>query len=308
MRIYDLAVVGAGPAGLAAATYASNIQLDVVIIAPDLGGKVAPNHVMNASTPRNLLLGADLVAEFTRHIQSQAGIHQPTTLEHISQNAQGYFELRLRQQSEPLLARSIIIASGVKPQRLYVPGEEQFWGKGVSYSALSHAPLFVGRDVAVVGQGERALAALLKLASIAKQVYWIPIGEEAKNQAQVEQISQNRKITSLEGWHIERITGEGSQGEEFVSQIELQQSYSIRYLPIEGVFIEMGLSPNTDFVQKLLALKPEDHIPVNQHCETRIPGLFAAGDVTDVHAEQVPVAIGEGVKAAISAWEWLIRL
>lgn len=302
MRIYDLIVVGAGPAGLAATTYASNIQLDVLLVAPDLGGKVGSDYIMNSSSPHNLLWGSELVSELGTQIRRKTELYQRGNVKVITQNASGLFEVTLDSQEQPLQARTVIIASGVKPQRLYVSGEEQFWGKGVSYSALSHAPLFVGREVAVVGQSERALAALLKLASIAKHVYWIPLGEEIGSPTQLALVEKNRKIISLEGWHIERIAGEA-----FVTQIELQQSYSIRYLPVEGVFIEMGLLPNSDCVRDLLQLDLDSHIPVNQRCETLLPGLFAAGDVTNVHAEQVPVAIGEGVKAAISAWEWLVN-
>lgn len=301
MKIYDLIVVGAGPAGLAAITYANNIQLDVMLVAPDLGGKVASTYVMNGSSPHNLLWGSELVNELAHLVRDKPGLYQQSGVETITQNDAGIFELTLNNQRQPIYARSLIVASGVKPQRLYIPGEEQFWGKGVSYSALSHAPLFVGREVAVVGQNERALAALLKLASIAQRVYWIPLGDTVGAPAQRTVVEQNPRIVSLEGWHIERIAGEA-----FVTQIELQQSYSIRYLPVEGVFIEMGLLPNSDFVRDLLHLELDSHIPVNQRCETRVPGLFAAGDVTNVHAEQVPVAIGEGVKAAIGAWEWLV--
>ncbi|MFN8446273.1 MAG: NAD(P)/FAD-dependent oxidoreductase [Caldilineaceae bacterium] len=302
MKIYDLIVVGAGPAGLAATAYANQVQLDVLLVAPDLGGKVSSSYIMNSSSPHNLLWGSELVSELVQQIREETDLYQRAAVESIRQNGLGLFELSLHHQGEPLLARAVIVASGVKPQRLYVAGEEQFWGKGVSYSALSHAPLFVGREVAVIGQNERALAALLKLASIAQRVYWLPLGDEVGSPAQLKLVEQNPKIVSLEGWHIERIAGEA-----FVTQIELQQSYSIRYLPVEGIFIEMGLLPNTDLVRNLLHLELDSLIPVNQRCETEVPGLYAAGDVTNVHAEQVPVAIGEGVKAAISAWEWLVH-
>lgn len=302
MKIYDLIVVGAGPAGLAATAYANHIHLDVRLVAPDLGGKVSSGYIMNSSSPHNLLWGSELVDELVQQLREEPKLYQRAVVESIHQNQLGLFELTLTHQGEPLLARAVIVASGVKPQRLYVAGEEQFWGKGVSYSALSHAPLFVGREVAVVGQNERALAALLKLASIAQRVYWLPLGDEVGSPAQLKRVEQNPKIVSLEGWHIERIAGEA-----FVTQIELQQSYSIRYLPVEGIFIEMGLLPNSDFVRNLLHLELDRLIPVNQRCETEVPGLFAAGDITNVHAEQVPVAIGEGVKAAISAWEWLVH-
>lgn len=125
MKIYDLVVVGAGPAGLAAAIYAHNVQLDVMLVAPDLGGKVASNYIMNAAAPRSLLWGSELVAEFTNQLQSQPKLYYQASVEMITRSAQGIFEITLNHQAQPLYARSLILASGVKPQRIYVPGEER---------------------------------------------------------------------------------------------------------------------------------------------------------------------------------------
>jgi thioredoxin reductase len=203
--------------------------------------------------------------------------------------------------AEQLSARALIVCTGAQPQRLYVPGENEFLGRGVSFSAISHAQFFRKRPVAVVG-GERALPAVLKLAGIASQVYYVLARPRSLDGCPlVESVLSHPKVVVLQDWEVQRIVGE-----EFVTGLAIVGANGeVRTIPVEGVFVEFGLLPNIEMVRGLVELDDEGRIVVNQHCETSAPGLFAAGDVTNVHAEQVPVAIGEGVKAALSAWSYL---
>jgi thioredoxin reductase len=182
-----------------------------------------------------------------------------------------------------------------------VAGEKEFQGRGVSFSAISHAQFFRGRDVAVVG-GERGLAAVLKLAPLAKRVYYILAQKnELRGLHRSETVLRNANVQLFYDGEVQ-----GVIGDEFVTGLDLVGvNGATRTLPVEGVFIEFGLLPNVELVRDLVALADDGHILLNQHCETSVPGLFAAGDVTNVQAEQVPVAIGEGVKAALSAWSYL---
>jgi alkyl hydroperoxide reductase subunit AhpF len=154
----------------------------------------------------------------------------------------------------------------------------------------------------VAGRGGRALVAVLELASLARRVYFLPTMALDPTDARTEQVRHQENVEVLDGWELVQILGD-----EFVTQVAIVHGYDDRILDVEGVFVELGLVPNKEFARGVVDFDPETgRIPINHRCETGTPGLFAAGDVTDIFAEQVPVAIGEGIKAAISAWEYLV--
>jgi thioredoxin reductase len=219
---------------------------------------------------------------------------------HVTWCRNGEFQLTL-ENSELLTARSLIVCTGAQPQRLYVPGEHEFIGRGVSFSAISHAQFFRNRNVAVVG-GERALNAVLKLSSIAKRVDYILAREhELSDSPLVQRALSDPKILIFREWEVQQIIGD-----QYVTDLGLVAANGeTRQLAVDGVFVELGLLPNNELVHELVELDEAGRIVVNHYCETSVPGLFAAGDVTNVYAEQVPVAIGEGVKAALSVWSYL---
>jgi len=301
MSVYDVAIIGGGPSGLAAAAYTAGFQLEPMLIAPTLGGKASYEFRLNGQYYPTPIWGLETVHLFERHVQSQMIAHQPEEVAKVRRTEGDAFTVELA-NGVLVQARTIIVATGAKPQRLYVPGEQEYWGRGVSFSALSHAPLFRGRDVVVVGNGERTQVAILKLANLAHHVYWLSTTTHEATAARLRQFENHPKVTPLFGWELQRILGG-----DCVTAVEIATDYTTRALTADGVFIELGLLPNVEFIRGLVEFNPETgHIPVNQRCETAVPGLFAAGDVTDVYAEQITVAIGEGVKAAISAWEYLV--
>ncbi len=303
MSLYDVAIIGGGPSGLAAATYTSGFQLQTVVIAPDLGGKVNYEFRLQEQKKSSPIWGLETVQSFEQEVKAQEICHETAEVSAVTQNGDGTFTLALATGSA-IQARAVIVATGAKPQRLYVPGEQEFWGKGLSFSALSHAPFFVDRTVAVVGNSQRTQVAILKLATVAKQIYWISSTTREASVAPLRQLEDHPKVTPLYGWEVQRVLGR-----DYVTAVEIAAGYTTREIAVDGIFVEMGLIPNIEFVRGLIDFDPETgHIPVNQRCETVLPGLFAAGDVTDVYSEQITVALGEGVKAAISAWEYLATL
>lgn len=303
MSVYDVAIIGGGPSGLAAAAYTAGFQLQPVLIAPTLGGKASYEFKVNGQYYPTPIWGLETVRLFEKHVQSQMIAHQADEVFKVRKEASNGFTVELV-NGTVIEARSVIVATGAKPQRLYVPGEQEYWGRGVSFSALSHAPIFRGRDVVVVGNGERTQVAILKLANLAHHVYWLSTTTHEGTAARLRQFENHPKVTPLFGWELQRIIGG-----DCVTAVEIATDYATREVTTDGVFIELGLLPNIEFIRGLLEFNPETgHVPVNQRCETALPGLFAAGDVTDVYAEQITVAIGEGVKAAISAWEYLVTL
>jgi thioredoxin reductase len=297
---YDVAVVGGGPAGLAATCYALQAQLRVALVTPSLGGKVSYPFQLRGLPAVESVRGSDLVHQFEAYVEAKVTTLLPLEAKHIALCRNGGFQLTL-ENTELLMTRSLILCTGAQPQRLHVPGEQEFMGRGVSFSAISHAQFFRNRNVAVVG-GERALQAVVKLAPIAKRVYYVLArGGELGNSLLAERVQSDPKILILRDWEVQQITGY-----QFVSGLDLVAANGeTRSLAVDGVFVELGLLPNNKLVHDLVETDQADHVVVNHHCETSVPGLFAAGDVTNVYAEQVPVAIGEGVKAALSAWSYL---
>lgn len=297
---YDVTIIGGGPAGLAAACYALQAQLKVALVSPTLGGKVGYPFQLRGLPAVDSVRGADLVQQFEDYVEAKLTSFLPQEARRIIQLRNGTFQLSM-EDSELISTRTIILCTGAQPQRLYVPGEHKFAGRGLSYSAISHAQFFRKRTIAIVG-GVRALPAVVKMASIANHVYYILANSnEIKHVAIAEQILTNPKITTFQDWEVQEILGD-----TFVTSLSLVATNGeTRVLSIDGAFIELGLQPNNELAYDLVNLDEEGRIIVNQHCQTNVSGIFAAGDVTNVYAEQVPVAIGEGVKAALSAWSYL---
>ena len=297
---YDVVVVGGGPAGLAAACYALQAQLTVAMVTPSLGGKVSYPFQLRGLPAVESVRGTELVQQFEAYVEAKLTALFPQEAKQIIQCRNGGFQLTLA-NTDLISARALILCTGAQPQRLYVPGEHDFVGKGISYSAISHAQFFRKRNVAVIG-GERALNAVVKLAAIANRVYYVLAhSREVTDSNLAQTILQHPKVSLFRDWEVQAI-----EGDNFVTTLSLVAiNGETRAIPIDGVFVELGLLPNNDLVHDIVNLDEEGRVIVNHHCETNVPGLFAAGDVTNVYAEQVPVAIGEGVKAALSAWTYL---
>lgn len=298
---YDLVVVGGGPSGLAATSYALHAQLKVALVAPDLGGKVSYPFALRDVPTRDTVWGASLTHDFEQRVRD-ANVHLAATVNTIQPQANGVFDVGL-DGGKWLRTRALIYSTGARPQRLFVPGETDYFGKGVSYSAISHAPFFHNKPVAVIGSGERAVNAVLALAQIASKVYFVVgRGVELHDSPAWELALRHPKVLPFQDWEVQ-----GIGGDNYVTNLDLVGiNGEIRSLEVQGVFVQFGLLPNNGTVRSLVDLDREGHVVIDQRCATSLPGLFAAGDVTSVHAEQVPVSLGEGAKAALSAWEYLV--
>lgn len=301
MTEYDVAIIGGGPAGLAAAAYLLRAaRRNTVLIARSLGGKVYYPFSLRDLPTVDHVWGGDLCLELEEFVVESLPRIERQVVKSVSRG-DGLFRVQLGDDSA-IVARTIILATGARSKRTYVDGEKRLWGSGVSFSAISHAQHFPGRDVAVVGNGQRALVAALELASIAQRVYLIaPRLNNLAALPAARHVLDHPKVTVFRNWELQQIVGD-----DFVSSIQLVGiNGEVRQIPVEGVFIQLELLPNNDLIRDLIDLDERGYIKINKHCETAVPGFFAAGDVTDAHAELVPVAVGEGAKAALSAWEYL---
>lgn len=296
--MHDLIIIGGGPGGVAAAAYGLHLGLDTLLIAPDLGGKVNYSFAIRGIRATDTVYGAEMMRTFAANIGPDT--FREGSVESV-EPIEGGFRVTLEQGGMPE-GRSLVLSTGARPRRLYVPGENEYWGQGLSYSAVSHSPFFAGKDVAVVGNDRRAQIAALELARLANRVLFIIPRPESLDEALLERVRDQGKIEPFVGWEIISV-----EGDDFLTGISLQnKAGTIREIQLDGLFIELGLIPNSDFVAELVERDEQGRIRVDQQARTSHAGIFAAGDVTNVYGEQVPVALGEGIKAALSASEYLV--
>lgn len=186
-----------------------------------------------------------------------------------------------------------------------MPGEKEFYGKGVTYCAICDGPLFADQRVAVVGGGNSALEATLDMVKIALHIDLVSPYTLVGDAVLIERVKEAKNVTIYDGCQVERISGD-----EFVRGISLKDTNTgeRKELPVAGVFVEIGLEPSSEMVSHLLRLNKKGEVPVSCNSETTVPGLYAAGDVTDVPEKQILIAAGEGAKAALQAHRYLQRL
>lgn len=298
---FDTIVLGGGPAGLAAAAYLLYARLNVALVSPDLGGKVSYPFALRDVPNQDTVWGATLVHELAQRVADGLHHHVQDTVTAITRLDDGAFRLTLSGGGE-IEGTAVVVCTGVRAQRLFADGEAEYWGKGLSYSAISHAPIFAGRKVAVIGGGERSIAALQILIPLASHIDYIEARPQpVADRVQAEAILSHPRVSVFRGWEVQQIVGD-----DFVTGIDLVGiNGEVRRLPEEGIFVQFGLLPNNGAVRGLVTLDSGGHIVIDENCATSTPGLFAAGDVTTVYAEQVPVSIGEGAKAGLSAWQYV---
>jgi len=298
----DVCIVGAGPAGLTAAVYIARKKLSVGIVSKDMGGQVAWTLGIENYMGYQYITGRELVAKFEEQT------HQypiPVVMDEVVGLTMGNDLFTITTSGgRRIEAKTVIVASGKRPRELGVPNERRFVGRGLSYCATCDGPLFSGKDVAVIGGGNSAIQASIEMATVARKVYVVSRNPWRADTIVVEKADALANVVKLIGYEVIEIIGdklvEGARIREKVSG-------TTKTIPVSGVFVEVGLDPNTGFLKGVAKLNQYGEIIVDPACRTNVPGLFAAGDVTTVHEKQIIVAAGEGAKAALSAHEYLLR-
>lgn len=299
--MYDLIVIGGGPAGLTAAIYAIRKRLDILLVSKDLGGKTNYHLELPDQESYLIIKGVDVVNKFRSELEYLNFARRMEKVEKVN-HQDGHFSVILEGGQE-LQTKAVIIATGTRQQLMNVPGEREYLSRGLCYSAISYAPLFIDKKTVVIGDGELALRAAAELATVAEKVHIVgpsgtiletPLGRKLKT---------SPNVTILEGYAVTRVLGNGYAERIVVQDPEGNESD----IPADGTFVEMGLRPNSGMVADLVKTDEAGFIEVDCQNRTSRPGIFAAGDVTSIFAEQVLVAVGEGVKAALSAYDYLLK-
>ncbi len=302
--MYDIIIVGGGPAGLSASVYAARKQLKTLLISLDIGGQINTTLGIENYLGYQFIEGPELIDKFDTQInkypiEQKIGL-RVAKLERIKGGFQAVTE-----DGEKYQSKVAIFAAGKKPRKLNVPGEAEFTGKGVSYCAICDGPVFSGQQVAVVGGGNSALEAVLDLIKIAEHVDMVSLAQLTGDAVLIDQLKDAKNLDIYLEYQTEKI-----EGNDFVTGMVIKDlnSQEIKRLNVSGIFIEIGMVPNSEPLKDLIELNKWGEVPVNCSSETEVPGLYAAGDVTDVPEKQIVVAAGEGAKAALQAHRYLQRL
>ena len=297
-KIYDLAIIGAGPAGITAAVYAARKKMDPLVITKDIGGQATLSGDIQNYTGYQFITGPELAIKFEEHMRKfNFEIKENEEVKELI-SPKGTFLVKT--DKDNYQAKTVIVASGKRSRELGVTGEREFRNKGLTYCATCDGPLFAGRDVAVIGGGNSALDAVLQLIKIANKIYVINITDNLIGDGIMqEKIRADNKVFIFNNSRVKEILGDS-----FVRAIKIEEDKEEKILAVQGIFVEIGLIPNSDFASSLEKNERKE-IVVNQRNETNIQGVFAAGDVTNVPEKQIIIAAGEGAKAVLSAFRYL---
>ena len=296
--LYDLIIIGAGPAGITAAVYAARKKMNFLVVTGDIGGQAAWSGDIENYTGYQFITGPELASKFEEHMRKY-GITVKEGEEVESLERSGTV-IKTKTTKGEYESRTAIIASGKVSRELGVPGEKEFKNRGLTYCATCDGPLFAGKDVAVIGGGNSALDAALQLMKIAKKVYIINSTPKLGGDTVMrEKVEASPVVSVLNGAQVAAITGD-----KMVSGIKIKKDGREEPLAVQGIFVEIGLIPNSGFA-KGVERNEHGEIKINCKNETSVPGVFAAGDVTDVPEKQIIIAAGEGSKAALAAFKYI---
>jgi thioredoxin reductase len=296
--MYDLIIIGGGPAGITAAATAIDQRLETLIIAERWGGQTTYAMQLEDLEGRETITGETLLDGFRRQLDYLDFVRRFDTVTKVMP-AEGHFVVNTA-RGDCFEGRTLIVATGARPQRLNIPGAARLAGHGLSYSATTHASLFLGKDAAVIGKERRAQWAAADLARKAHRVYLLA-PEPLPDAPLVQKLRQMQNVEITEDAEVKEVSGE-----YFVEGIVIATpNGATREIPVKGVFVKLPRTPNSDLVQEWVDCDKEGHIMVDVSCATSWSGVFAAGDVTHV-SEHVLVHVGEGAKAAISAYHYLL--
>jgi alkyl hydroperoxide reductase subunit F len=292
-------IIGAGPAALTAGVYCARKMLKTVIISENIGGQALESWAIENYMGYRMVTGEELMKKFEEQVRT---LNIRLELDRVSSiTKEGSLFIVKTVSGVEVRAKVLILTQGNRPRKLGVANEEQYLGRGLSVCSTCDGPLYRGKKVAVVGGGNSALQTVLEMSELATSVDLIVRSTIKADPVYVEKMRAKTNITV----HLNaQVTG--VEGDKFLSAITIKNEKGEERLELDGVFIEIGWLPNTDMVAELVELNRKKEIVVDVNGKTSVPGVFAAGDVTSVKSKQIIIAAGDGAKAALEAFEYLM--
>lgn len=314
--IYDVIIIGGGPAGSAAAVYSARKRLKTLLITESFGGQsIVSDDIQNWIGERHIS-GFDLAKKFEEHVRAFSDIvdiKMPERVTEIKSIECLIGEERVcdfeasTDKGNKYEGKSIILAAGARRRKLNIPGEEKFEGKGVAYCSTCDAPLFSGKKVAVIGGGNSGLEAVIDLFPYAEEIYLIESnGKLRGDQMTQDEIRKNPKLKEII-FHAQALE---VLGDKFVNGLKYRnkESGEEKVLSAEGIFVEIGSVPNSEIAKDLVGLDQYGQVIIDsKNATTTHPGVFAAGDITDDPYKQNNISAGDAVKAALAAYNYLLK-
>lgn len=313
--IFDVIIVGGGPAGVAAGVYIARKNMRTLLITESFGGQSIISGDIQNWIGEIHISGIELAKKLEAHVRAYPDIVNIKTPEKViavksikCDDAKRLCDFEIKTDKGSYTGKSVIIATGARRKRLGIPGEDKFQSKGVVYCSICDAPFFKDKKVAVVGGGNSGLEAVQDLIPYAQEITILEYGESIRgDQSTLEDIKRSPKLKEI----ILNVQTLEIFGEAFVTGIKYQDKISReeKTLEVGGIFVEIGMIPNSETVKDLVQLDPHGEVMVNfQYATTSHPGVFAAGDVTNDPYKQNNISVGDGVRAALSAHNYLLNI
>lgn len=300
---YDLIIIGGGPGGLTAAVYAATLKMNAFLITKDLGGQAVDSTKIENYMGYDFVTGPELIDKFQDQlIHSHYIDHLMSEVEKVEKVEGGFYVTT--SDLKKYFSRSLIVSTGMTRRKLKVPGEEKFQRKGLFYGNIQDLSFVHGEDVVVIGGGNSALQMVENLHSIAKNIHLVSASELTADAVVAERVNKFENLKKYEGYNIL-----GFRGDKTLSGVVIRNKASDETIELhaKGVFIAIGLQPNTSAISHLVDLNEKGEIIINPDCSTACPGVFAAGDVTNAFGKRIIIASGEGAKAALAARQFILK-
>lgn len=298
--MYDIIIIGAGPAGMTAAIYAARREMKTLVIGAKVGGQMLWASEIENYPGFQTIKGFELISKMKEQAESFGVEVISAEAKKIEENADGF---KVYTEQEVYEGRTIVATLGASPRRLAIPGEEEFKGKGIAYCANCDGPFYRNKNVAVIGGGNSALDAAEVLSKIAKQVYLIDREEKFNAfETLIKEVETKKNVACFHYHDIKEISGSSK-----VEKIKIADrgTKEEKEIAVDGVFIEIGHIAQVDLIRELVEVDGNSEVVIDSRCATKTPGLFAAGDITQVPYKQIIIAAGQGAIAALSAYQYL---
>ena len=300
--MHDLIIIGGGPAGLTSAVYSARKKMDTLLLTTELGGQLMWTREIENYMGYQFISGPELMTKFEEQVKRFDVKIEYAEVTGVSIHKDGSFSVKTEEGEYQ--SRAVILATGKRSRLLGVPGEREFAGRGVSYCATCDGPLFSKKIVAVVGGGNSAVQAAIELSGVSPTVYLVARGDYVADPVLLDKMQAAENIIELKGYVVE-----GIYGKDVVEKLTIREiaSGKVQDLAVKGVFVEVGLEPNSEFMTEVVEVNEQREIIIDCRTRTNIPGLFAAGDVTNGPDKQIVIAAGDGSKAALMAYDYLLH-